>query len=60
LAPSILWDDDWIDAGFTARARKERLGIEDDYYQAIVPEPSESDPDQARQTLRDSIAGADG
>ena len=67
LSDAILWDDDWIDDGLildadpeTARARREMLGIEDDYYQTIVPEPSESDLHQARQTLRNLIAGMEG
>jgi hypothetical protein len=67
LSDAILWDDDWIDDGLildadpeTAKARKEMLGIEDDYYQTIVPEPSDSDLHGARQMLRNLIAGTEG
>jgi hypothetical protein len=63
LADAILWDDDWVDDGFimdadpeTAEARKDRLGIDDDYYLAVVPEPSDSELDRARRRLKELIA----
>jgi hypothetical protein len=63
LTEGILWDDDWIDDGSimdvdpeTADARKERLGIADDYYLAVAPDPTDSELDRARQKLKELTA----
>ena len=57
LAESVLWDDDWLDDGFimdvdpeTAAYRKYKLGITEEYYLAIAPDPTEADFEQARGT----------
>lgn len=55
----VLWDGDWqMDDLFmdvdpeTSRLRKERLNIADDYFATIPPDPSPSEIDDARNTLR--------
>ena len=63
LAESVLWDDDWLDDGFimdvdpeTAAYRKDKLGITEEYYLAIAPDPTEADFEQAREALRQLTA----
>jgi hypothetical protein len=58
IGDGILWDDDWCDASFimdvdpeTASRRKRFLTIDDDYYTAIAPDPSEADIAAARAAL---------
>ena len=63
LENGILWDDDWdmpelfmdVDPELS-KARKEKLGIEDDYYVAPAPDSSPKDlqtiADRLRQVLR--------
>jgi hypothetical protein len=67
IGDGILWDDDWCDASFimdvapeTANRRKDSLGIDDDYYRAIAPDPSEADIAAARvalETFRNASGG---
>jgi hypothetical protein len=59
LESFVLHDDDWdMDDLFMdadpelSRARKDRLSIEDDYFTAIPPDPSDSEVDAARAVLR--------
>lgn len=59
LADGVLWDDDWeteeliLDADpETARARKQRWGIAEDYYTAIAPDPTPAELERAWETLR--------
>jgi hypothetical protein len=59
LADRVLWDDDYEMAGEfldlgpqEGRARRELLGIADDYYVAPAPDPTEKELEQARRTLR--------
>jgi hypothetical protein len=58
LADYVLWDDDWADEEImdadpeTARKRKRRLGINDDYYLAIAPDPTDGELDMARAILK--------
>ncbi|HEX7447261.1 MAG TPA: hypothetical protein VF306_06940 [Pirellulales bacterium] len=60
---SLLWDDDWETPEMvmdrdpeTARLIKERLSIDDDYYVAIAPDPTDAEINQARATLRQIAA----
>lgn len=60
----LLWDDDWerpesvMDADpETARLIKTCLAIDDDYYVAIAPDPTDADVAAARTTLRKITAG---
>ena len=55
----LLWDDDWetpemvMDADpETARLIKEKLDIDDDYYVAVAPDPTDAEVAAARATLR--------
>lgn len=55
----LLWDDDWETPEMvmdkdpeTARRIKEHLSIDDDYYVAIAPDPTDAEIAQARVTLR--------
>lgn len=55
----VLWDADWLDEDLhldvdpeTSRLRKARLGIPDDYYTSIPPDPNETEVDAARARLR--------
>ena len=59
IADSVLWDDDWLADGFvmdvdpeTAAFRKKKLGIADDYYLAVAPDPTSEQVEKARETLR--------
>jgi len=61
----VLWDGDWqMDDLFmdvdleTSRLRKERLNIAEDYFEAIPPDPSPSEVDEARHVLRRIRAAA--
>ena len=60
----LLWDDDWEMPEMvmdkdpeTARRIKEHLSIDDDYYVAIAPDPTDAEVAEARLTLR-QIASA--
>jgi hypothetical protein len=58
LSDYVLWGDDWADEEImdadpeTARERKRRFGINDDYYLAVAPDPTDSELDVARDTLK--------
>jgi hypothetical protein len=60
LSERILWDDDYIavnhflDADPEVRhAEMEALGIADDYYLALAPDPRDEELDAVRRTLRE-------
>lgn len=62
LAARILWDDDWaMESEFadatpeTNRRLKAHLGIEDDYFIDIAPDPT----DQQLSAIRDRLAALD-
>jgi len=58
IQASVLWDDDWLGEDLfldvdpeTNQLRKERLGVSDDYYTAIPPDPTEREVGAARVRL---------
>jgi hypothetical protein len=60
LADGVLWDDDWRDSESlldadpkASRAVKRLLGIDDEYYVAVPPDPSEEEVEGIWATLRD-------
>jgi hypothetical protein len=60
LADGVLWDDDWRDSESlldadpkASRAVKKLLGIDDEYYVAVPPDPSEKEVEGIWATLRD-------
>lgn len=58
LADQILWDDDWADEEIqdadpdAAVAHKDRMGIDDDYYLDVAPDPTDKKLAEARQILK--------
>jgi hypothetical protein len=59
LADGILWDEDWRDSESlmdvdpkAGRAVKEMLGIDEDYYVAVPPDPSAEEMERVWVTLR--------
>jgi hypothetical protein len=59
LADGILWDEDWKDSESlmdvdpkAGRAVKEMLGIDEDYYVAVPPDPSTEEMASVWATLR--------
>ena len=55
----VLWDDDWLDEDLhmdvspeTSRLRKEHLCIDDNYYTAIAPDPTEAELIEIRRRLK--------
>jgi hypothetical protein len=58
LSDYVHWDDDWADEEIMdadpdiARERKRRFGINDDYYLAVAPDPTDSELDAARAVLK--------
>jgi hypothetical protein len=63
IADGILWDNDWLDGNFfmdvdpaIAAIRKRRMGIDEDYYTTIVPQPTDSDVEKARRALLEFMA----
>ena len=60
LANCVLWDDDWRNedlfmdvAPEVGRVPKRLLGISDDYYTAIPPDPNDTELDAVRARLRE-------
>ena len=59
LENCVLWDDDWRSDGLfmdappeASRLPKEFLGIPDDYYTAIPPDPTEAELEESRARLQ--------
>ena len=64
LAGGILWDEDWkdseslLDADPSAsRAVKKLLGIDDDYYITVPPDPTDKEMEGIMLTLRELTRG---
>lgn len=64
LSDRILWDDDFNDADRfldappdEAESLRDRFGIDDDYYRAIPPDPSESEFPGIRAKLKELYQG---
>jgi hypothetical protein len=60
LADGVLWDEDWKEAGVqldadpaAGRAVKEVLGIDEDYYIAVPPDPTDEEMEGVWATLRE-------
>ncbi len=65
LADGILWDEDWRDSESlmdvdpkAGRAVKEMLGIDEDYYVAVPPDPSAEEMERVWVTLRGLTDGS--
>ena len=59
LADGVLWDEDWKDAEDhldvdpkAGRAVRKLLGIDEDYYVAVPPDPTEKEMEGIEATLR--------
>lgn len=64
LSDSVLWDDDWRDSESlldadpkAGRAVKKLLGIDEDYYIAVPPDPTEEEMEGIWATLRGLTCG---
>jgi hypothetical protein len=63
LADGVLWDEDWRDATHldadpkASRAVKKLLGINEDYYVAVPPDPTDEELQGVRKTLRQLTSG---
>ena len=64
LAGEVLWDEDWKDSESlmdadprAGRAVKELLGIDEDYYIAVPPDPTEEEMKGVWVTLRGLTKG---
>jgi len=64
LAGEVLWDEDWMDSESlmdadprAGRAVKELLGIDEDYYIAVPPDPTEEEMKGVWVTLRGLTKG---
>ncbi len=59
LEARVLWDADYLDEDLYAdqppdagQALKERMGVADEYFRAVAPEPTDSELEKVRQTIR--------
>ncbi|MEI8371278.1 MAG: hypothetical protein WCJ35_00425 [Planctomycetota bacterium] len=66
LAGEVLWDEDWKDSESlmdadprAGRAVKELLGIDEDYYIAVPPDPTEEEMKGVWATLRGLTKGGE-
>ena len=64
LEGQVLWDADWLDEDLfldadpdTTATMRQELGIADDYYTAIAPDPSERELVAIRGRLRELVGG---
>jgi hypothetical protein len=64
LSDAVLWDEDWrgseslLDANPKAsQAVKKLLGIDEDYYIAVPPDPTDAEMEGIWETLRDLARG---
>lgn len=64
LEARVLWDADFLDEGLyadqapeTGQYLKDELGVPDDYFTAVAPDPTDQDLDIARQKIRGIIDG---
>ncbi len=64
LADGVLWDEDWKEAGAqrdadptAGRAVKEVLGIDEDYFIAVPPDPTDEEMKGVWATLRGLTKG---
>ena len=67
LADGVLWDEDWKDSESlldadpkASRAVKKLLGIDEDYYIAVPPDPTEEEMEGVWATLRRLTQGTVG
>ncbi len=65
LTDAVLWDEDWKDSESlldadpkASRALKKLLGIEEDYYVAVPPDPSAEEMERVWATLRELTNGS--
>lgn len=64
LETRVLWDTDFLDedlyadqAPETSQYLKEELGVPDEYFTAVAPDPTDGELDFARQRIRRTIHG---
>ena len=64
LSQRIVWDDDFNDANCfldappdEAESLRDRFGIDEDYYRAIPPDPSEAELPGIRAKLKELYRG---
>jgi len=65
LTDAVLWDEDWKDSESlldadpkASRAVKKLLGIDEDYYVAVPPDPSAEEMERVWATLRELANGS--
>ena len=64
LETRLLWDADYLDEGLYAdqapeagQFLKDQMGVPDEYFTAVAPDPTDRDLDVARQKIRGLIDG---